>query len=240
MMNPKQNEISVVIPAYNEETRIVDSLEKIIEYLSDRFDKFEILVVDDGSSDQTVKVVNDFSHPGLCCLRNLRNFGKGYSVRRGMLAAKYDPVLFSDADLSTPISETETLLSEIQNGKDVVIASRRLSKNQQVERSALRKLIGWGFALFVRIIILGGFKDTQCGFKMFRSSATKVLFNLQRIDRWGFDVELLYIAKKKGMKIAEVPVPWYQSEGTRLHWFTPFTMLWEVLRIRYYSLFGKY
>ncbi len=232
------DEISIVIPAFNEEARIGSSLERIVEYVSGRFESSEVIVVDDGSTDRTVEVVRRF--PSVRCLVNPVNAGKGASVRRGVLESRYDPVLFSDADLSAPIEEADRLLDEMRSGFDVVIGSRRMSPDQDVERTGFRKLIGWGFATAVKLIAVRGFHDTQCGFKMFRRAAARAIFPLQRIDRWGFDVELLFIARRLGYRISEVPVRWRQSEGTRLKWFTPLTMAWELLRIRFNGLAGRY
>ena len=239
-MRSAAKRISIVIPAYNEATRIVESIERILEYADECFERFEIVVVDDCSSDRTIELVEAIPHDSIRCLKNAVNFGKGYSVRRGMLAARYDPAVFSDADLSTPIEELDKLLEAWVDGADVVIGSRRLREDQDVRRSVLRKFLGWGFALFVRVIVLRGFRDTQCGFKLFTRAASRAVFPNQQIDRWGFDVEILFIAKKRGLEIREVPVRWYQSEGTRLNWFSPLTMALELLRIRWYAVRGRY
>jgi glycosyltransferase involved in cell wall biosynthesis len=234
------DELSIVIPAYNEARRILQSLERLRAYLTPRFARLEVLVVDDGSTDGTADLVESASIPGLRCLRNSMNFGKGYSVRRGMLAAKFDPVLFSDADFSTPPEDAERLLDALRSGADIAIGSRRLAKRQDVHRSLGRKLLSWGFAKLVQCAAFGGIHDTQCGFKMFRRWTVEQIFPFQRIDRWGFDVEILFIARKRGLGVAEVPVRWYQSEGTRLHWFTPLTMAADLVRIRWNHLLGRY
>ena len=232
--------LSIVIPAYNEATRIVDSLQRILEYAEKRFECFEIVVVDDCSSDETIKVVEAFSHASIRCLRNAANFGKGYSVRRGMLEARYDLVVFSDADLSAPIEEIEKLIEAWRDGADVAIGSRRLSRAQDVRRSLWRRFLGWGFSVLVGVLVVRGFRDTQCGFKLFTRAASRVIFPYQRIDRWGFDAELLCIARKRRLEIREVPVRWYQSGGTRLKWWTPLLMAFELVRIRWYSVLGRY
>lgn len=237
---PAGEEISIVIPAFNEAFRIGSSLDSMIEYLSRHFERYEILVVDDGSTDRTVEVVEGFSGAPVRCLKNESNRGKGFSVRRGMLAARHDPVLFSDADLSTPIEEIGKLLDRVRGDFDIAIGSRRLRKDQDVQRHPFRKLLGWGFAKLVQLISLRGYGDTQCGFKMFRRHALCAIFPYQRIERWGFDVEILFIARKRGFRTSEVPVRWYQSEGTRLHWLTPLTMLADLLRIRWNDLLGRY
>lgn len=232
--------LSIVVPAFNESDRIHESLQHILEYVDGRFTAFEILVIDDGSSDDTVELARSISHPAVRCLVNDRNRGKGYSVRRGMLEAGHDMVLFSDADLSTPIEELEKLVESARSGFDVVIASRWLERGQDVRRGALRHLQGRVFAWVVRRTTLGGFRDTQCGFKLFRRDAAHQIFSLQRIDRWGFDVEMLYIARKLGYRIAEVPVRWYQSGESKVRLSAPFSMLIDLLRIRWNALLGRY
>jgi glycosyltransferase involved in cell wall biosynthesis len=237
---PLGEEISVVIPAYNEAGRIGQSLERIFKYCDPRFERYEVLVIDDGSTDGTIPVVQSFAHPALRCLKNEQNRGKGFSVRRGMQSARYDPVLFTDADLSTPIEETENLLRDLRAGSDLAIASRWCRKGQEVKRTFLRQLKGKLFSYLVRLTTLRGFHDTQCGFKMFRREVVERIFSYQRIDRWGFDVEILFIAKKRGLRIQEVPVRWYQSKGTRVGLLAPFTMTWELIRIRANDLLGRY
>ncbi len=237
---PLGEELSIVIPAYNEAGRIGRSLERIFKHCDPRFKKYEVLVIDDGSTDETIQVVERFANPALRCLKNEKNRGKGFSVRRGMQAARYDPVLFTDADLSTPIEETENLLGELQAGSDLAIASRWCRRGQEVQRTFLRQLKGKLFSYLVRLTTLRGFHDTQCGFKMFRRREVERIFPYQRIDRWGFDVEILFIAKKRGLRIREVPVRWYQSKGTRVGLWAPFTMTWDLLRIRANDLLGRY
>ena len=232
-------EISVVIPAFNEAQRIRGSLESVLECLSGRFERFELIVVDDGSTDGTSQEVRKVPHPALRLLRNEPNAGKGHSVRRGVLEARFDPILFTDADLSTPITEMDRLLEPLRRGFDGAIASRRID-GSAVRRSPLRRLLGWGFHHLVSILAVRGFRDTQCGFKVFRRSAAQEIFPLQTIDRWGFDVEILVIARRKGLRIAEVPVRWAQSGDSRIRLGTPLQMALELLRIRRNDLRGLY
>ncbi len=237
----KENEsISVVIPAYNEGNRIQASVKEVIEYLDGIFSEFEILVIDDGSSDKTAQFVEEIEDSRVRCIVNEQNSGKGFSVRRGILEAKNEIILFSDADLSTPIDETLPLLRAIQEGADMAIASRWLQKDQEVERGPLRKLQGHVFAMMVRLTTLQGFKDTQCGFKMFKREIGHAIFEKQQIDRWGFDVEILFIAQKWNFTVKEVPVRWFQSDETKLTFMTPLTMLWDIIRVQWNNVTGKY
>ncbi len=214
---PKEK-ISVVIPAYNESRRIGKSLEKIVRFFKRYELENEMIVVDDGSKDDTVKVaraaMRDVRNSVL--LENKKNMGKGYSVKRGMLKAKGDLLLFSDADLSTPIDELRKLM-DYAGKYDIVIASRALPEsNIAVRQPKARELLGKIFNLLVRIFLVSGVKDTQCGFKLFTKKAAGIIFKRQTINDFAFDVELLYIAKKHGLKIKEVPVSWFNSRNTKL------------------------
>lgn len=231
-------QISVVVPAYNEAHRIRANVEKITEYCSREFSEWEVIVVDDGSSGDTAAALAGLR--GVRCLRNEQNRGKGYSVRRGILEAKLDPVLFTDADLSTPIEDAASLCRAIQSGADVAIGSRTRDPAKPVRRTPLRRLMAAVFRLLVRVIALRGFHDTQCGFKMFRLAAARTLFQMQKLERWGFDVEVLFIARKLRMKIAEVPVSYRESDESRLSFLTPLTMGRDLLQIRLNRLRGIY
>jgi len=235
---------SIVLPAYNESERIAASLERICEYASHQGWKAEIIVVDDGSSDDTVKIVQRYAaqHSNLTLIQNPGNRGKGYSVRNGMLHAHGDVLLFSDADLSSPISEAEKLFAAIANGADVAIGSRWLKTELQVRRQPLyRQLLGRIFNLALRLLLGLNFSDTQCGFKAFRSSAAGLVFPQQQIERWGFDPELLYLARKHHLKVAEVPVKWAHRDGTRIHPIRDgIRMFGDVLRVRWNAMSGKY
>ncbi len=232
-------EISVVIPAFNEAKRIRRSVEEVIGFLSERFARFEVLVIDDGSTDGTSGEAAGLGHPSVRVLRHEKNRGKGASVRFGVLESRYDPILFTDADLSAPIAELAKLLVPLAADFDIAIASRRLARSD-VRRSPLRRFLGWGFSVLVSAVLVRGVRDTQCGFKLLRRSPAKEIFRLQKIDRWGFDPEILAIAQRHGLRIAEVPVRWTQSGETRVSLWTPFAMAWELVKIRWNLWRGVY
>jgi glycosyltransferase involved in cell wall biosynthesis len=238
MSDLTSKQLSVVIPAYNEGHRIVETVQEISRFCNQELDAHEIIVVDDGSTDATASAAG--SLPEVKLLENGGNRGKGYSVRRGILETKLDPVLFTDADLSTPIAEALPLLEALRNGADIAIASRTRSPDKKVSRSVRRRLMAWVFRLLVKTIALRGFHDTQCGFKMFRSGAAREIFGLQRLDRWGFDVEVLYLARKLGLTVREVPVAWQESSETRLKLTTPLTMIGDLLEVRWNDILGRY
>ena len=231
-------ELSIVIPAYNEGHRIGETLARTIAFCESHLSEWELIVVDDGSSDNTEQAVRDVA--GVRYMRNEENRGKGYSVRRGMLAASCDPVLFTDADLSAPISEARRLLSAVEKGADVAIASRGFDVTTTVERTPLRRLMAFSFRLLVRLLVISGINDTQCGFKMFRREAARTIFARQRLEGWGFDVELLFIARRHGLRIDEVPVSWTESNESRLKWYTPLAMAVDLLHIRVNAWLGRY
>jgi dolichyl-phosphate beta-glucosyltransferase len=213
--------LSVVIPAYNEESRIGETLVKITAYLDSRDHDYEILVVDDGSTDNTEGVVTDLSasHPKLTYMKNPGNRGKGYSVRSGLLASKGDIALFSDADLSTPIEEIEKLVPPLLNGEyQVTIASRSLPEsNLAVHQPWYRENMGRCFNMLVQLLAVPGIRDTQCGFKCYRREVIEPICKRQKLERFSFDVEQLYIARKLGYRIKEVPVTWINSPATKVN-----------------------
>jgi glycosyltransferase involved in cell wall biosynthesis len=211
---------SFIIPAYNEAERLGGTLNRVLAYLATQGWDAEVLVVNDGSRDQTADLVRAAAqaHPQLRLIENPGNRGKGYSVRNGMLNATGEILLFSDADLSSPIEEANKLFAAIAAGAGVTIGSRWLQPDTQTHRqSLLRQFYGRLFNLALRILLGLNFKDTQCGFKAFTRSAAQRIFPLQRIERWGFDPELLYLARRAGLKVQEVPVAWAHVEGTRLN-----------------------
>lgn len=213
-------DISVVVPAYCEEARLGPTLRRVREYLTARGGSAEIVLVDDGSDDRTSEVAREalvgFERQQI--LRNEPNAGKGASVRRGMLASRGAVALFSDADLSTPIEELEKLLAAHAAGADIAIGSRALRDSRiEVHQPWLRETMGRCFNLFVRLFVMGGIRDTQCGFKSFRREVIGPVFGRQRIERWGFDVEILYIARRLGYRIDEVPVVWRNDAATKIH-----------------------
>jgi dolichyl-phosphate beta-glucosyltransferase len=235
---------SIVIPAYNESSRLRPTLDALLRYVHEKKWDVEILVVNDGSSDDTAQVVREYgkAHPEVLLLENPGNRGKGFSVRNGMLHARGDICLFTDADLSSPIEEAQKLLAAINQGADVVIGSRWLKSELQTERQPLyRQAFGRIFNLVLRIVLGMRFVDTQCGFKAFRRNAVQRIFPLQKIERWGFDPEILYLARRASLRVDEVPVAWAHSEGTRLNPVRDgIRMFGEVLRIRWYAMTGAY
>ncbi len=235
---------SVVIPAYNESDRIRPTLDEIIRHAQEQKWDAEILVVDDGSRDDTAEIVRAYSrdYPRIQLIQNPGNRGKGFSVRNGMLHARGDICLFTDADLSSPISEAEKLFDAIQHGADIAIGSRWLRAELQTERQPLyRQAFGRIFNLLLRLVLGLHFVDTQCGFKAFRREAAQRIFSVQKVERWGFDPEILFLARRRGLRTVEVPVIWAHSEGTRLHPFRDgIRMFGDVIRIRWNALTGAY
>ena len=257
--------ISIVIPAYNEERRLPATLRSILEYLRTRdWAPWEIVVVNDGSKDGTAAVAARFAaeHAGVRVLENPGNRGKGYSVRHGMLEAQGDWALFTDADLSSPIGEVEKLWSAAEreraqvaveeldkmiaaaraSGASVAIGSRAVDRRLiAVRQSLFRETAGRIFNLLMRAVTGLPFADTQCGFKLFERNAVQQVFRRQRIERWGFDAEVLFIAQKFGYKIVEVPVRWSHSEGTKVSMFgDSVNMFLDLLRIRRNHVRGLY
>ena len=235
---------SIIIPAYNESQRIAVSLDKIIAYMKEQHWLAEILVINDGSRDDTAEIVRQYArtHPAVRLVENPGNRGKGYTVRHGMSQATGDIILFTDADLSSPIQECRKLFAAIQGGSDVAIGSRWLRKELQTERQPLhRQFFGRIFNLLLRVTLGLKYRDTQCGFKAFTRGAAQVLFARQRIERWGFDPEILYLAHKYGFKIAEVPVEWAHDDRSKINPVTDgLKMFFEMLRIRWDDFTGKY
>jgi glycosyltransferase involved in cell wall biosynthesis len=235
---------SIVLPAYNESARIGATLESIFSHAAGRGWDAEVIVVNDGSSDGTAGIVKDLAarHPGLYLVENPGNRGKGYSVRNGMLHARGQFLVFSDADLSSPIAEADKLFAAIAGGADIAIGSRWLKTELQTRRQPFyRQLFGRIYNLALRVILGLRFKDTQCGFKAFNRRAADALFPVQQIERWGFDPELLYLARRFGFVVKEVPVEWAHREGTRINPFVDgLHMLGEMLVIRWSAFTGKY
>jgi len=235
--------LSIIIPAYNEEKRLAGALAKMQDYLSARDYKWEIIVVDDGSADRTSDIAKEVIKGGnLMVIKNPTNCGKGYSVRTGVLASKGNIVLFSDADLSTPIEEFDKMLPCIEKGYDIVIGSRMLPESViEVRQPRYREIMGKTFNILIRTLGLGRFKDTQCGFKCFRREAALKIFNLQKINGFAFDVEILYIAQKFGLKIKDVPVRWINSPDSRVGIVGgSLSMLMALLKIKFYERKGYY
>lgn len=212
-------EVSIVVPAYNEANRLPRSLSAIYSHLSRAQYTAEVIVVDDGSTDGTAALVSAAAcnFPGLRLLENHRNYGKGYSVRRGVLQSQGRYILFTDADLSTPIQEADRLLALLQQGWDIVLGSRALDPRLlQKPQPWLRRQAGNLFHRMVRNLMRLPFRDTQCGFKAFRRPAAIQLFQLQRIDRFGFDVEVLWLARHLGLECLEVGVVWVNNPNSHV------------------------
>jgi glycosyltransferase involved in cell wall biosynthesis len=236
--------LSIVIPAYNEAARIENALARVLECVEQQGWDAEVLVVDDGSKDATPQIVHRWMerYPRLHLIQNNGNRGKGYSVRNGLLQAAGDIVMFTDADLSAPMEEAERLFAAIADGADVAIGSRWLDKTRQTTHQPLyRRFFGRCFNWVTRTVMGLPFKDTQCGFKAFRRQAAQVIFRLQRIERWGFDPEILFIARKLGYDIREVPVTWGHDERSRMSYLKDgMKMLEEMAIIRGNSVAGRY
>lgn len=236
--------LSIVIPAFNEQARLPDTLRRIREYVAGKAFRAEVVVVDDGSRDATAEVSEAEARrwPAVRVIRNPGNRGKGYSVRNGMLHARGQIVLFTDADLSAPIEEADRLLEAIEAGADVAMGSRALRRELiGVHQSRFRETAGQIFNLLVRILTGLRFHDTQCGFKAYRLQAARDIACRQRIEGWGFDVEHLYLARKLGYRAAEVAVRWDHSEGTKVSMMRDSVrMFTDLVRIRGLDLQGKY
>lgn len=239
-----ENSISVVIPAYNEALRIPSTIRSVSVYLKDRFGESEIIVIDDGSTDGTASAVRGLAG-GPCEIRLLKNEGnrgKGYSTRKGVLSSKGALVLMTDADLSTPVEELEKLVAPLREGFDAAIGSRGLKESEvEVRQPRLREGMGKAFNLLVRALVIGGFKDTQCGFKLFRGDAAREVFSKSKIEGFGFDVEVLLIARLMGYRVKEVPVRWLNSPNSKVRLLrAPAGMFLELLKIRLNLLRGFY
>jgi glycosyltransferase involved in cell wall biosynthesis len=236
-------ELSIVIPSFNEEARLPATLAKIASYIRERRPNTEVLVVDDGSKDRTAAVAESWREqiPQLRVLSNGMNRGKGFSVRHGSLDARGEVVLFTDADLSAPIEEAEKLLAALQP-HDIAIGSRAVDRNLiEVHESPFREFAGIIFNRIVRTILRLPFVDTQCGFKAFRRERCRIIFEQQTIERFGFDPELLYLARHHGLSTIEVPVRWGHSPATKVSMMRDSVQMFlDVFVIRWNGLMGRY
>jgi glycosyltransferase involved in cell wall biosynthesis len=241
MANPQ---LSIVIPAYNESARIGAALERVMSCIAEQGWDAEVLVVDDGSVDDTAAIVESWmrDYPRLQMVKNPGNRGKGYSVRNGLLQVSGDVVMFTDADLSAPMEEAERLIAAIGAGADVAIGSRWMDRTRQtIHQPLYRQFFGRCFNWITRRIMGLPFKDTQCGFKAFKHEVAQVIFRLQTIERWGFDPEILFIARKLKYTICEVPVTWGHDERSRMSYLRDgMKMLEDMAVIRSNSLRGRY
>jgi dolichyl-phosphate beta-glucosyltransferase len=235
---------SIVIPAYNESARIEAALREVVHCVRERGWDAEIIVVNDGSTDTTAQIVTDFARtaPEVRIMENPGNRGKGYSVRNGLLQAQGEIVMFTDADLSAPIAEAELLFAAIRGGADIAIGSRWLERGRQTHRQPLyRQFFGRCFNLLTRTVMGLHYADTQCGFKAFTRAAAQTVFQLQTIERWGFDPEILFIASKRHLRVDEVPVTWGHDERSRMSYLRDgMHMLREMAIIRWNALLGRY
>jgi dolichyl-phosphate beta-glucosyltransferase len=249
-MNDAAPELSIIIPAFNEEKRLPRTLARIRDYFSARpggLRGIEVLIVDDGSSDSTARVAEEWSRhwPSPSALRvvpNGLNRGKGYSVRHGMLEARGRLALFTDADLSSPIEESEKLLAALHSGNQVAIGSRALDRSLiAVHQSRLREIAGMIFNAFVRLFTGLPFLDTQCGFKAFVREPALIVFQQQRIQGFGFDPEVLFLARRHGLRSVEVPVRWAHDPATKVHvFYDSLRMFGDLVYVRWNWLLGRY
>jgi dolichyl-phosphate beta-glucosyltransferase len=235
---------SIIIPAYNESVRIIPTLDRVLAYVQQQGWEAEIVVVNDGSRDDTAEVVREYAY-GFASIRlveNPGNRGKGYSVRNGILHAKGAVVLFTDADLSSPIEEASKLIDSIHRGNDVAIGSRWLRSDLQTTRQPiLRQVLGRAFNLALKVVLGLSFKDTQCGFKALKLQAARDIFGRQVIRRWGFDPEILFLARRLGYKTEEIPVAWAHDDRSKINPISDgMNMVLDLFRIRWNSISGKY
>ena len=234
--------VSVIIPAFNEATRIIPTLERVVEYLSNKPYEWEVIVVDDGSTDATAQMVSDWSqmHPTVR-LEMADHRGKGWAVRRGMLSATGANRFMCDADLAMPIHWLDRFLEHMDAGYQIVIGSRQAVGARRFDEPTYRHVMGRVFNWVIKLVAVREFQDTQCGFKCFDEQTALELFNLQRNPGWGFDGEILYLATRKGLKILEMPVDWYYQPGSKIRpGVDSFMILKETLAIRWNHLRGAY
>jgi glycosyltransferase involved in cell wall biosynthesis len=235
--------LSIVVPAYNEAARIGDSIQKIDTFVRQSPFSCEVIVVDDGSADDTAAVVRKCPAKNLRLIQNHENHGKGYTVRQGVLAAKGQYVLFTDADLSAPIEEALKLLDvAVNESADIVIGSRAVDRRYiEKHQSRLRELGGIVFNLMVQLLLGLRLHDTQCGFKLFHRQRSRVIFEKQTTLGFGFDPELLFLAKRHGLSIRETPVRWSHAEGSKVKFLRDgVRMFLDLVRIRWNALIGRY
>ncbi len=236
--------VSVVIPSFNEELRLPSTLKSIFDFFEQQGSDYEVIVVDDGSSDKTSDVARDFGSraPRFKLLRYDRNQGKGYAVRLGMMEATGERILYNDADGASPIYEIERLEAALRNGADVAIGSRAMfSRDTAVQTVWYRKFMGRVFNASVNFLVLPGIADTQCGFKLFTRSAARYIFSRQTANRFSFDVEILFLARKAGFRIAEVPINWTNVPGSKVSLVKDScAMFIDVVRFRVRDMFGGY
>lgn len=232
--------LSVVVPAYKEQSRLGATLGRILDYLEDRGESHEVLVVDDGSPDATAAVAEAYADRGVRTLRLPENRGKGAALRAGVLASRGERVLLTDADLSTPIQDLERLEPHLEKSP-VVVGSRAVADSRLVRRQPrYRELMGKAFNHLVQLLTVRGIRDTQCGFKLLEGDLARELFADLEVERFAYDVELLWLAQRRGHSIAEVGVTWVNSPDTRVSAIRDsFQMLGDILRMRWRHRRGR-
>lgn len=237
-------ELSVIIPAYNEEGRLPKTLASVHQYLMERGGTFEIIIVNDGSKDKTIEVVDDFARHNdfVRLISYAPNQGKGFAIRTGIMAAEGEKLLINDADGSSPIEELDFLEAAFAEGADLAIGSRaKPTAQKKVAALAYRTFMGNTFNKIVQALLLPGIYDTQCGFKLFKRHCAKDIFSVARQNGFAFDVEVLFIAKIRGYKIAEIAINWQNAEGSKVNvMIDSMKMLMEILRIRCIAFCGGY
>ena len=234
--------LSVVIPAYNEAGRIASTLQQVEDYLTSQDYTWEVLVVNDGSTDDTAALVDEYiqQHKSFTLLR-VPHGGKGWAVRHGMLQARGEYRFMADADLAMPIEQLSLFLPPNSPDCDIAIASREAPGARRIGEPPLRHLMGRVYNLLIRLFLVPGLRDTQCGFKCYKGDVAQELFSLQRLPGWGFDMEVLFLARKRKLTICEVPIEWhYRSQSKVKPLRDSLAMAWEVLRVRWYSVRGMY
>ena len=243
MEKPAKEFLSLIVPAYNEENRLQTELPHVFEYLRENFSRWEVLYVDDGSTDRTYQELIQVSqnHPEMHVLQLNQNSGKGKAIRTGLQAARGDVILFSDADFSTPIEEAAKLLSFLKNGYDIIISSRGVPGSRvEIHQPLLREITGKIGNAIVQTLLLLPFHDTQCGFKMFRGEAVRRILPFLKIDGFAFDMEILAVAVAQGLKVAEVPVVWRNVLESKVRVHHTLQVFLDVLKIRYDQAMGIY
>jgi glycosyltransferase involved in cell wall biosynthesis len=234
--------LSIVVPAFNEAGRISSTLQQVGDYLATQDYTWEVLVVDDGSTDNTATLVEEYSrqHDGFTLLR-VPHGGKGWAVKHGMLQAKGEYRFMADADLAMPIEQLALFLSSKTLEYDITIGSREAPGARRVGEPSLRHIMGRVYNFLIRMLLLPGLMDTQCGFKCYKGDVARELFPLQRLPGWGFDMEVLFLARKRGFSIHELPIEWhYRSESKVRPVRDSLAMTWEILRVRWHNLKGLY
>ena len=242
MSTERRSGVSIIIPAYNEEQRLPHTLSELQRYGASFERDFEVLVVDDGSLDGTAALVRAISasRPWLTLLERPHR-GKGAAVRAGMLAARFERVVLCDADLSMPAGQFDRLLDALERGCDVAVGSRALPDSHLYADPLKRRIMTRVFNFLVRTLVIGGMKDTQCGFKAFRRNVAQDLFARQTLDGFSFDVEILYLARKREYRVEEIAIDWYFDANSRVRpGLDPLHMVADLVRIRFKSAVGLY